>query len=170
MGPTWGPPGSCRPQMGPMLAPWTLLSGYYMVPCLLTPNQLSGSNSSHILAMSRFCIFRDLSKAQDHRTHMATSRHWCPREQGPLGPRWPNVQPTGSTLDQCGANEVCCRGRFIYYRPFVRKIHRSSVDYPHKGPVRASMVLLLLAWISSWTNNPVVGRSGPHSANAISRW
>ena len=24
MGPTWGPPGSCRPQMGPMLAPWTL--------------------------------------------------------------------------------------------------------------------------------------------------
>ena len=27
MGPTWGPPGSCRPQMGPMLIPWTLLSG-----------------------------------------------------------------------------------------------------------------------------------------------
>ena len=27
MGPTWGPPGSCRPQMRPMLAPWTLLSG-----------------------------------------------------------------------------------------------------------------------------------------------
>ena len=27
MGPTWGPPGSCQPQMGPMLAPWTLLSG-----------------------------------------------------------------------------------------------------------------------------------------------
>ena len=27
MGPTWGPPGSCRPQAGPMLAPWILLSG-----------------------------------------------------------------------------------------------------------------------------------------------
>ena len=29
MGPTWGPPGSCRSQMpvGSMLAPWTLLSG-----------------------------------------------------------------------------------------------------------------------------------------------
>ena len=27
MGPTWGPPGSCRPQMGPMLVPWTLLLG-----------------------------------------------------------------------------------------------------------------------------------------------
>ena len=28
MGPTWGPPGPCRPQMGPMLAAWTLLSGF----------------------------------------------------------------------------------------------------------------------------------------------
>ena len=27
MGPTWGPSGSCRTQMGPMLVPWTLLSG-----------------------------------------------------------------------------------------------------------------------------------------------
>ena len=27
MEPTWGPPGSCRPQMGPILAHWTLLSG-----------------------------------------------------------------------------------------------------------------------------------------------
>ena len=29
MGPTWGPHGSCRPQIGPMLAPWTLLSGLW---------------------------------------------------------------------------------------------------------------------------------------------
>ena len=28
MGPTWGPPGSCRPQMGPMLAPRTLPLGW----------------------------------------------------------------------------------------------------------------------------------------------
>ena len=27
MGPTWGPPGADRTQMGPMLAPWTMLSG-----------------------------------------------------------------------------------------------------------------------------------------------
>ena len=27
MGPTWGPSGPCRPQMGPMLGSWTLLSG-----------------------------------------------------------------------------------------------------------------------------------------------
>ena len=33
MGPTWGPPGSLRPHMGPMLAPWTLLSGYTISDC-----------------------------------------------------------------------------------------------------------------------------------------
>ena len=27
MGPTCGPPGPCRPQMGPMLAPWNFQSG-----------------------------------------------------------------------------------------------------------------------------------------------
>ena len=32
MGPTWGPPGPCRPQVGLMLAPWTLLSGITLVP------------------------------------------------------------------------------------------------------------------------------------------
>ena len=29
MGPTWGPPGAERTQVGPMLAPWTLLSGSF---------------------------------------------------------------------------------------------------------------------------------------------
>ena len=43
MGPTWGPPGSCWPQMGPMLAPLTLLSGKF--PCyteieVIKPKQL----------------------------------------------------------------------------------------------------------------------------------
>ena len=32
MGPTWGQHGSCRPQLGHMLAPWTLLSGAAYMP------------------------------------------------------------------------------------------------------------------------------------------
>ena len=31
MGPTWGPPGADRTQVGPMLAPWTLLSGHILI-------------------------------------------------------------------------------------------------------------------------------------------
>ena len=40
MGPTWGPSGSCRPQVGPMMAPWTLLSGLLL--CLTHTLQLFG--------------------------------------------------------------------------------------------------------------------------------
>ena len=44
MGPTWGPTGSCRTLMGPMLAPWTLISGTERcvgIPlCFLLWNQL----------------------------------------------------------------------------------------------------------------------------------
>ena len=32
MGPTWGPSGAGRTQVGPMLAPWTLLSGLFHQP------------------------------------------------------------------------------------------------------------------------------------------
>ena len=42
MGPTWGPPGSCRPQVGPMFAPWTLLSGK---GCLL--GEVTGQKDKH---------------------------------------------------------------------------------------------------------------------------
>ena len=37
MGPTWGPSGADRTQVGPMLAPWTLLSGYQLTQFYLTP-------------------------------------------------------------------------------------------------------------------------------------
>ena len=38
MGPTWGPPGSCRPQVGSILATWTLLSGTFKWDCSLSRN------------------------------------------------------------------------------------------------------------------------------------
>ena len=40
MGQTLGPPGSCRPQMGLMLAPWTLLSGYCYNSKIVVPHVL----------------------------------------------------------------------------------------------------------------------------------
>ena len=42
MGPTWGPHGSCRTQMDPMLALWTLLSGcVYRTRACLFPKHSS---------------------------------------------------------------------------------------------------------------------------------
>ena len=54
MGPTWHPPGSCWPQMGPMLAPWTLLSEvcYGVKPLpepLLTCSQLQPTKQVSVI-------------------------------------------------------------------------------------------------------------------------
>ena len=46
--PTWGPPGSCRAQMGPMLAPWTLLSG------LALDHQVRSTNFNQMIRYSQW--------------------------------------------------------------------------------------------------------------------
>ena len=38
MGPIWGPPGSCRPQMGPMLAHEPCYKGYHAPPPRIVPS------------------------------------------------------------------------------------------------------------------------------------
>ena len=90
MGPTWGPSGTDRTQVGPMLAPWTLLSGWFNICsvscalpesvhtyCLLTPREqpwlkcdLTGKNllrcQENAFEMSSrkwlaFCLDRNVS-------------------------------------------------------------------------------------------------------------
>ena len=46
------------------------------------------------------------------------------------------------------------RKHFLCYWPFVRGIHRSLVDTPHKGQWhRALMFSLICAWTNGWANN-----------------
>ena len=43
---------------------------------------------------------------------------------------------------------------FLYHWPFVREIHRSPVNSPHKGQWRgAFMFSLTCAWTNGWVNN-----------------
>ena len=47
---------------------------------------------------------------------------------------------------------------FLRYWPFVRGIHRSPVNSPHKGQWRgASMFYLICVWINGWVNNREAG-------------
>ena len=42
--------------------------------------------------------------------------------------------------------------------PFVRKIHRSPVNFPHKGQCRGSLMFsLIYVWINDWANNREAG-------------
>ena len=68
MGPTWGPPGSCRPQVGHMLAPRTLLSGEALV---LRPT----SCFCHRQRCTQTTLYRRDAVIQGDRPLWLSSRH-----------------------------------------------------------------------------------------------
>ena len=51
------------------------------------------------------------------------------------------------------------------YWPFVRRIHRSPVNYPYKGQWRGALVFsLICSWIHGWVNNREAGDLRRHRA------
>ena len=47
---------------------------------------------------------------------------------------------------------------FSRYWPFVRRIHRSPVNSPHKGQWRGTLMFsLICVWINDWVNNGEAG-------------
>ena len=87
MGPTWGPPGSCRPQVGPILAPWTLLSGVFM-RYLVTFVVIILSPPRHVGWSVRCCISHQLdSYISNRRVLMAFGSHfivWLLKKYTPI--------------------------------------------------------------------------------------
>ena len=63
MGPTWSPPGADRTQVGPMLAPWTLLSGmlHWVQYCIIRDKRVNGChypqcNSTWLTLKQDLCV------------------------------------------------------------------------------------------------------------------
>ena len=55
---------------------------------------------------------------------------------------------------------------FLRYCPYVRGIHRSPVNFPHKGQWRGALMFsLICAWISASVNNREAGDSRWHHAH-----
>ena len=55
---------------------------------------------------------------------------------------------------------------FPRYLPFVRGIHRSPANSPHKGQWRGVLMFsLICAWINGWVNNGEVGDLRRHRAH-----
>ena len=51
-------------------------------------------------------------------------------------------------------DDVIKREHFLRYWPFVRGIHRSTVNSPHKGQWRRALMFSLISvWINGWVNN-----------------
>ena len=84
MAPTWGPPGSCRPQMGPMLAPWTLLSRCVFIGldsnlCKIMktlPDMILYFFNSLSVNITCKSLFNEVWFVLSHHTY-APLTHWC---------------------------------------------------------------------------------------------
>ena len=59
--------------------------------------------------------------------------------------------------------------------PFVREIHRSPVNFPHKGQWRGALMFsLIYAWMNDWVNNREAGdlrrQHGHYDVNVMLMW
>ena len=130
MGPTWGPPGSCRPQMGSMLAQWTLLSG--------KPNQTKPQQCTNLIHDYRkvyIYIYKSLSKRinsiDSHLKGLSLNKKvW-----------------TGSMMTSSNGTIFHVTGPLWGYSPV-------TVNAPHKGHWRGALMFpLIYAWTNIWGNN-----------------
>ena len=64
----------------------------------------------------------------------------------------------GDNTEACSHDDVIKWKHFPRYWPFVREIHRSPVNFPHKGQWRgALMFTLICARMNGWVNNREAG-------------
>ena len=99
MGPTWGPPESCRPQVGPMLAPWTLLSGWAssssfafdnvhlhntkrLRPVIFPTKGQKSGKCFHVIPSP--CVFEMLTYTTAKRTSDGVYSMWASHPVGPI--------------------------------------------------------------------------------------
>ena len=60
-------------------------------------------------------------------------------------------------------DDVMKRRHFPRYWPFLRGIHRSPVNSPHKGQWRRALIFsMIFAWTNGWVNNRNTGDLRPH--------
>ena len=63
-------------------------------------------------------------------------------------------------------NDVIKWKHFPHYWPFVRGIHWSPVNSPHKGQWHGALMFsLIYAWINGWLNNPEASKLRHHCAH-----
>ena len=106
--------------------------GHYMEPCWLIIRASDGSNftrSAHELSPEH--VFRD---------YTFKLLPYLPRANGFYH------------------DDVIKWKHFPRNWPFVREIHRSPVNFPHKGQWRGTLMFsLIYAWINDWVNNREAG-------------
>ena len=77
-----------------------------------------------------------------------------------IGPQWVrNLSTNDKKIDRHTYHDDVIKWKhFPRNWPFVREIHRSPVNFPHKGHWRGALMFsLIYAWINDWVNNREAG-------------
>ena len=81
--------------------------------------------------------------------------------------RWESIE--GCVTHDCQRSyhdDVIKWKHFAHYWSFVRGIHRSPVNSPHKGQRRGALMLpMICVWINGWVNNCKAGALRRHRAH-----
>ena len=73
---------------------------------------------------------------------------------------------SSNQIEKANHDDVIKWKYFLRYWLFVRGIHLSPVNYPHKGQWRGTfMFSLICVWINTWVSNREAGDSRRHSAH-----
>ena len=108
------------------------------------------------------------------RNHAAMAKSWLIRLLPSLNVMQiiPSLTRSDSFIPGSFEYDYCNNGSNIYlshddvikwkyfprYRPFVRGIHRSPANSPHKGQWRGALIFsLICVWINGWVNNGEAG-------------
>ena len=79
---------------------------------------------------------------------------------------WKKYNPACNSKMYLVHDDVIKWKHFPRYWPFVRGIHRSTVNSPHKGQWRGALMFsLICAWINCWVNNREAGDLRCHRAH-----
>ena len=105
----------------------------------------------------------NVSLALTHRNIFATFGN-VPREKIRM---WESLWTHLASLSPTHLHDDVIKwGHFARYWPFVRGIHWSPVNSPHKGQWRGALMFsLICAWINDWVNNGEAGNVRRHRAN-----
>ena len=96
-----------------------------------------------------------------------TKRYKC---YGTSSNHWENISDVGHRDVMIPAmivhDDVITWKHFPRYWPFVRGIHRSPVNSPHKSQWRGALMFsLICSWINGWVNNREAGDLRHHRAH-----
>ena len=112
--------------------------------------------------------FRGIALRRMPRDTLVWIMAWCRQATSPyLSQFWPwRMSRYGVSRPQWIHDDVIKWKQFPRYWPFVRRIHRSPVNSPHKGQWRGALKFpLICARINGWVNNREAGDLRRHQAH-----